>query len=132
MKSTFDGTLKWGVCFWDHFFKILQFRLRWWCHWLKIGLKGAQTCISCTKVDRKMKIKSKRYFRWIICLWNRFLKIVKFWHNVVTSSTRNWLEKRPKLISHVLIVIERWKSKVKGTLRWVICLWNYSLEILKF
>ena len=43
----------------------------------------------------------------------------------MTSSTQNWLEKGPRLVSHVLMVIERWKSEVKGTLEWCIRLWNY-------
>ena len=33
----------------------------------------------------------------------------------VTSSTQNWLQKGPKLVSHVLMLIERSKSKIKGT-----------------
>ena len=31
---------------------------------------------------------------------------------------QNWLKKGPELVAHVLMVIERWESKVKGTLRW--------------
>ena len=41
LKSIFDGTLKWRVCFWDHSCKILQF----WLLWVtplnpKLGQKG--------------------------------------------------------------------------------------------
>ena len=43
----------------------------------------------------------------------------------------NWLEKGLKLVSHVLMVLERWKSKVKGTLTWGIRVSNYFVEILK-
>ena len=41
-------------------------------------------------------------------------------------------QKGPKLVFHVPVVIERWKSIVKGNLRWSICFWNHSLIILKF
>ena len=47
--------------------------------------------ISCTNVDRKIKTKVKVALRWIIRLWNRFLKVLKFWLNVVESSTQDWL-----------------------------------------
>ena len=40
--------------------------------------------------------------------------------------------KRSKLVFHALMVMERLKSKVKGTFRWGIRLWNFFLEILKF
>ena len=30
------------------------------------------------------------------------------------------------------MLIERWKSKVKGTFRWIICLWKRSLKSFKF
>ena len=36
---------------------------------------------------------------------------------VVAPLAQNWLEKVPKLVSHVLMVIERYKSTLKGALR---------------
>ena len=60
-----------------------------------------------------------------------FSKYCKFW--------RHWWRhqfkigsKEPKLVSHAPMVIERWKSKVKGAFRWGIRLWNYFPKILKF
>ena len=60
-----------------------------------------------------------------------FSKYCKFW--------RQWWRhqfkigsKEPKLVSHAPMVIERWKSKVKGAFRWGIRLWNYFPKILKF
>ena len=50
-------------------------------------------------------------------------KIFKFWLPVVTS-------KRSKLVFCTPILLEKWKSKVKGTLRWIIHLWNCSLKVL--
>ena len=41
-------------------------------------------------------------------------------------------QKAQKLVFPVSILIERRKSKVKETLRWIIRLWNRSLKILKF
>ena len=70
--------------------------------------------------------------------WKHFLRILKFrppfpsHTSMVRLSTQSWFEKGPKLVSHVVILIERSKSKVKGTLRWGIYLWNYFLEIVKF
>ena len=71
MKLIFDGTSWWGVCFWDHFLKILQIWLPCWCHQPKNG------------------------------------------------------SKRSKLVFHVPMLIERWKSKAKWTLRWRIHSWHY-------
>ena len=100
---------------------------------LKISQKGPNWYFmyQCWLIDQNQK--RKVLLRWVIPLWNSALKILKFWPNLVTSSTENWLEKRPKLVSHVLMVIERWESEVKGTLEWCIRLWNYLFfEILKF
>ena len=132
-----------------------------------------QTCISCIDSDRKMKNNSKWKFelkclflkplsqnhpwwrhrpenasktfkskeklkgtlRWIIHLWNYSLKILTFWLNVVrSSSTQNWLERvwTNYLVSNVLMVIERLKSKVKKTLRWGIRFWISFLKIFRF
>ena len=64
--------------------------------------------------------------KWIIPLWNRCLWSLKFWH-MFMSSTQNWLEKGPELVSYVLMVIERWKSKVKVTLKEAV-VQNYSVK----
>ena len=49
--------LWWGICFWNHYLRILKFWLQWWHNKPKNGSKS-----SCVNIDRKMKIKSKRYF----------------------------------------------------------------------
>ena len=64
--------------------------------------------------------------KWIIPLWNRCLWSLKFWH-MFMSSTQNWLEKGPELVSYVLMVIKRWKSKVKVTLKEAV-VQNYSVK----
>ena len=79
----------------------------------------------------RWKSKVKNTFRWITRLRNRSLKSLKFWFPVVMTLTQIWVKKGPKLVPHVLIVIERWKSKAKETLKWNIRLWNFFLKILK-
>ena len=41
-------------------------------------------------------------------------------------------QKRPKLVFHVPMVIERWKSIVKENLKWSIHFWNNYLKVFKF
>ena len=57
----------------------------------------------------RIKSKGEDTVRWVIRLWNRSLKIFKFWLNKVTSSIQNLLKKGPKLVSHVLMVIQIYK-----------------------
>ena len=47
--------------------------------------------------------KEKDSLRFITLFWNHFVKILKFWHKLVTSSIQNWLEKCPKLATVRLI-----------------------------
>ena len=58
-----------------------------------------------------------KYGKFWLQLWRHYFKIGS---------------KETKLVSHALMVIEKWKSKVKGAFRWSIRLWNYFPEILKF
>ena len=65
MKVIVKGNLRWTNTFWSHHLKILTFLA-----FLKVltsstqkWLKKVQTGISCTNVNRKMRIKSKRYFQ---------------------------------------------------------------------
>ena len=95
--------------FWNCYIKILKF-------WLPVvrsstqkWVKKVQIDISCSNVDRKMKIKRRSSFRLIIRLWNHSHKSLRFWLNLLTSSTQIWLENGRKLVFHVLMVIERWK-----------------------
>ena len=131
-KPIAKGKLRWSIRFWNHSLKILKFWLSVLTSLTQKCIKKAQGCISFTNDDTKMGIKRKRYFEKN--------------HSFMRPSSQNFevliqrgdvvklhsLVKGPKLVSHVLIVIQRWKSKVKGTLRWGICLWNYFLKILKF
>ena len=98
MKSNSKGKFRWIIRFWNHYLKILKFWLSWRLSPTQKWVKKFQIGISCISIDRKMKIKVKGTLRQIICLWNRSLKALQFWLNLVTSSTQNWLEKRPKLV----------------------------------
>ena len=84
-----------------------------WCQ------KRSKLIFHVTMVIERWKSIVKGYSRWSISFWNHYLKILKFWLNMVMSSTQNWFGKGPKLVSLVLMVVERW-----GTLRWRILLWN--------
>ena len=131
-RSIVKGNLSWNIPFWNHYLKILKFDSPWWRHQPRNGLERSKLVFHVPMLIETGKSKVNDTLRWIIPLWNCSLKILKFWLKLVTSSTQNWLEKGPKLASHVLMVIERWKSKVKETLKWGIRLWNYLLKILKF
>ena len=96
----------------------------------KLGQKGSKLVFHVQMIIERWKSKVKGNFRWSIHFWNHYLKILKFWLPAVPSSTQKWV-KKSKLIFHVPILIEWWKSKAKGTLRWIFCLWNRSLEIFK-
>ena len=77
----------------------------------------------------RWKSIAKQNLRWSISFWNHYLKVLKFdfpwWRH---QPKNGW--KRSKLVFYVPMLIERWKSKVKGTFRWNI--WNHSLQNLKF
>ena len=78
--------------------------------------------------------------------WNSLIKVkwrwsIRFWNcsqNFEVSTPRGDIinpkvgQKAQTLVFQVSMLIERRKSKVKETLRWIICLWNRSLKILKF
>ena len=118
-KPIAKGKLRWSIRFWNHSLKILKFWLSVLTSLTQKCIKKAQGCISFTNDDTKMGIKRKRYFEKN--------------HSFMRPSSQNFevliqrgdvvklhsLVKGPKLVSHVLMVIQRWKSKVKGTLRWV-------------
>ena len=76
-------------------------------------VKRVQSCISChiSRVIEKSKSILDGTLKWRVCFWDYFLKILQFWLPLVTSLTQNWLKKGSKLVSHVLMVIKRWKSK---------------------
>ena len=94
----FELTISKFWLFWKFWVPAVTSSTQKWLKKLRIG-------ISCINVDRK--IRGKGTFKLIIPLWNRSLKILKFWLNVLTSSTQNWLEKGSKLISLVRMVTEK-------------------------
>ena len=125
--------MSWSIRFWKPLsqnFEVLTHRVtsspqKW--------VKMVQILFHVSMLIERWKSKRKDSLRWSICSWHHSLKILKFWLNVVMPSTQNWLEERCYLISYVRMNGDRkWKSKVKGALRWGIRLWNYFLEILQF
>lgn len=112
--------------------KFWSFDSSWWRHQPKNGWKKFRLVYHVPMLMERWKSKVKDILRLIIHLWNHPLKILKFWLKIMTSSTQNCLGKRSKLVSHVLLFMERWKPKVKRALRRDICLWKYFLKILKF
>ena len=127
-KSIFDGTLKWEAYFWDHFLKCCRFNSRGDVINLKFGQRGPKRFHIPMTIER-LKSIVKGSLRQSISFWNHYLKILKFWLPEVTSSTQKG-SKRSKLVFHVLILIKRWKLKVKATLRWIIILWNHFDSML--
>ena len=125
-NSIVKGDLRWIITFWNY-----CYYSPWWCHQPKNVSKRSKLVFHVPMLTERWKSKVEGALRCIIPLWKCFLKILKFWFSLVTSSTQNWLEKGLKSVSHVLMVIERWKSKVKGVLLFF-RLWNYFLEILEF
>ena len=98
----------------------------------RIGSKRAQTWISCTNGDKKIKINNREKFEvkylFMKPLSKNFWSFDSHWwrHRLENGSERF------KFIFNVPVLIKRWKSKVKGTLRWIIPLWNRSLKTQKF
>ena len=106
-KVIVEGSLRWSIRFWNRYLKISKF----WLPVITSAIKNVskRSNLVFTNVDRKMKIKSKRYFEVNYSFMNCSLKVLKFWLNVVMSSIQNWLEKGPTLISYVLMVIQIYK-----------------------
>ena len=78
--------------------------------------KRAQNCMSCIEDDRKIKINVWWNFKVKSLFLRSISQIIAILFPMMTSSTQNWLNKGPKLVS----------------LRGGICLWNYFLKIQKF
>ena len=98
----------------------------------KSAWKGSKLVFHVAMVIERWTWIVKTILRWSTIFWNQYLiSKVEVLTPVVTSSTQKWA-KSSKLVFHVPIMIETWKSIVKCTLRWIIRLWNYFLKILKF
>ena len=69
--------------------------------------------------------------KWGACFWNHFSKYSSFDSRGDVINPK-FGQKRPKLVFHVPIVIERWKSRVQRNLRCSIRFWNLYFKILKF
>ena len=93
--------------------------LKWGVWAQTFGKKWHKIVFSCTNGDKKMKVNSKGKFE------------AKYSLPVVTSSTQKWVKKVQIDISCTNFT-ERGKSKVKGTSRWIIPLWNRSHKMLQF
>ena len=79
-----------------------------------------------------MKVKSKEYFEVNYSFAKPFSQNFEVLIPRSDDINPNLGQKKgPKLVPHVIIVIERWKSKAKETLKWNIRLWNFFLKILK-
>ena len=61
-KSIVKENLRLSIRFWNHYLKILKFWLPLVTSPTRKWVKKVEIGISCTCVDKKMKIKSKRYF----------------------------------------------------------------------
>ena len=128
IEKVFNRTLKWQVCFWYQFLKILRFWLPWCVINPKVGQKGPKLVLHVPMVIERWKSIVKWNLKWSIRFWNHYFKILKFRFPLVMSSTQKWVRNVQIGISYTPMLIERWKSKVKGTLRWIIRLWNRSLK----
>ena len=62
-----------------------------------------------------------------VCFCDQFLKILQFY--VINPKLG---QQGSKLLFHIPMAIERWKSIVKGNLRWTITFWIHYLKILTF
>ena len=89
------------------------------CLWVK----NVQNGVSCTSVDRKMKIKSKHYFEVNFSFIKLFIEFLNFWLSLMIPSTQKFLGKRRKLVSHVLMAIEDENEKYEKP--WVeVCIYG--------
>ena len=62
---------------------------------------------------------------------------LKWWCLITSNQITPYLhpklvQKGAKLVSHKLMMTEKWKPKGKGSFRWDICLWNYLQKFLKY
>ena len=90
-----------------------------WRHYLQIGWKGHKVVCHVSQVIEKSKSIFNGTLKWRDCFWDHIFKISQFW----LSWWRYWLKnrsKRFKLVLHVSMVMERWKSKVKVALTWIL------------
>ena len=95
LKSIVKGSLSRSISLWNDYLKMLKI---WLCFvvsprqkWVKIDQIG----ISCTNVDRKMKIINKRYFDVNYSFMKPSSQNFEVLTPFVTLSTQNWLKKGP-------------------------------------
>ena len=112
---------------------VLRFALWPYCqrYYLQIGQKGPKVAYSVSRVLER----SKKY---LIGLWSdefvsdtNFSKYCGFDYRGDVINPKLG-QKGPKLVLHVPMMIERWKSIVKRNLKWSIRFWNHYFKILKF
>ena len=59
----------------------------------KLGQKGSKIAFPVPMVVERWKSVLNGNSRWSIRFWNHYLRILKFWLRVVTSSTQKWAKK---------------------------------------
>ena len=103
-KSIVKGNLRWSIRFWKHYHKIFKFWLPMVTSSTEKWVKEAQIGTLCSNDDRKIKTKIKRYLEVNYSFMKPFFQNLKSCLNMVMTSTRNWVEKGPKLVSQELMV----------------------------
>ena len=93
----------------------------------KLGQKGPKLVFHVPMVIERWKsiVKKVSVFETII------LKFWSFAFPRLLHQPKN-RSKRSEMVLDVLMMPQKWKSKLKGTLGWIICLWNPSVKVLKF
>ena len=91
----------------------------------KLGQKEPKVVFHLQMIERWKSI-AKGNLRWSIRLLNHYLKIWSFDFSWWRHQSKNE-SKKSKLVFHVPMMIERWKSRVKGALRQLL---SQNFEIL--
>ena len=95
----------------------------------KLGQKGPKLVLHVPMVTERWS-SVKGNLTWNIRFWNHDLKILKFWLNVVTLSTQNWLKNCTKDDKKIKIL---WRHNLKIGLKWLkfVCHVQLVVKILK-
>ena len=128
-KSIVKRNLRWSICVWNHYINLLKFSFPVVTPSTRKCVKKVQIGISCTNVDRKMKIKFKNFFEVNYLFLKPFSEISEGFTQcgdainpksiLLTLWSKNWVKKTQICISCTTSVIFFWWKSF-----WILKYWS--------
>ena len=109
-----------------------SFHSLWWHHQPKNRSERSKLVFHVPMLIERCKANFKIFWGELVVYETVLSKFWSFDSMRWRHQLKVWLKIGPKLVYHVVMMIERWKSKVKVTLRSGTLLWNYFIDFNYF